>query len=150
MAAFAKMQELIAKCGQEENARIVPMYHEIVKMGFEANLLYKRTMVPKSVGVHRRSREGTMVSGAEAMRILSEIDAVGVAPELFRDATCFEEPQSKVNAKALKEHTAGDKFIADVNVEGIQASSVACSHFNQALIAVQAGLVPSDFTHGSL
>ena len=140
-SSFPKLHALIEKCGTEEQARIVPLYNDIVKVGFEYNLIYKRKMLPWTVGVHRRNREGTMISGHECMRILDEVDRVGVAPDLYKDATCFEEPRSKLNANAFKTRAAGDPLIKDVDIETIQASSVACSHWNQALTAVRAGLV---------
>ena len=146
---FPKLQEIILKCGTEEQARIVPLYHEIVQLGMEYNLLYKRHMLPWTVGVHRRNREGTMISGQECMRLIDEIDRVGVAPDLYKDATCFEEPRTKINAQAFKVRAAGDSRIKEVDIDTIQASSVACSHWNQALTAAHAGLVRSRLIHGS-
>ena len=89
-SSFPKLQKLIEKCNTEEQTRIVPLYHDIVKAGFEYNLIYKRKMLPWTMGVHRRNHEGTMISGHECMRILDKVDRVGVAPDLYKDAAWFE------------------------------------------------------------
>jgi hypothetical protein len=94
---YADLAEKIANTTDHEGARIVSDYAEIVAMGLKNGLCYKRTLLPHQVGVHRKNRDGAMVSGREAAQIWDDVDRVGVAPDLFKDATAFEEPPDRDN-----------------------------------------------------
>ena len=132
--------ELCKKAMTEEASRIVAIYNEIVVMAKRDKLIYTRRVHSKCVGVHRKNREGSMVSGREAMRILDDIDKVGVTLDLLKDATAFEEPETRINESKFLVKCATDDFLANYDRGSIEVSSVSCSHFNQAMAAVIDGL----------
>ena len=140
MALQAEIQKLIDQALSSQDARIVPIYAEIVELGLKCGLLYKRKAPSKTVGVHRGNREGEMVSGSAAHTIWDEVDRVGVCPDLFKDATSFEEPQSRINETKFLERCATDKLLREYKLGDIQLSSVACSHWNQAIGAAEDGM----------
>ena len=129
---YPEMFALVQQATNTEEDRIVPTYADLVLLGFKHNLLYKSKFKSKEVGVHRKNRNGAMVSGREAMGIWDEIDRIGVAPELFVDATCFEEPASRINEIAFLKRVAADQHLRQYVPGDIRVSSVACSHWNQA------------------
>jgi hypothetical protein len=141
MSKYADLEAKIATATGSEESRIVADYAEIVDMGFAHNLLYKRKLRPDHVGVHRKNREGAMVSGSAAAQIWDDVDRVGVAPDLFRDATSFEEPPNKENEIKFIKRCECDDFLVVPIPGDIQVSSVACSHWNQALRMALAGMV---------
>jgi hypothetical protein len=108
---YPDLVEKIANTMDEEDSRIVSDYAEIVAMGFKYNLLYKRTLRPNEVGVHRKNRDGAMVSGREANKIWDDVDRVGVSPDLFKDATSFEEPPNKENEIKFIKRCECDEFL---------------------------------------
>ncbi len=136
-----KILELLAKA--ENEGRSVAIYNDIKKLGCEDKLVYKRVVHPSSVGVHRHNRDGAMVSGQEAVRTLIDINHVGVDSSLWADATAFEEPTDRPNEDAFREVCKIDPLLAPCPQGSIEISSVACTHFNQALCAAEAG-VPCD------
>jgi hypothetical protein len=138
---YADLAEKIANTTDHEGARIVSDYAEIVAMGLKCGLLYKRTLLPNQVGVHRKNRDRAMVSGRESAQIWDDVDRVGVAPDLFKDATSFEEPPNRENEIKFIKRCEVDEFLPIPNPGNIQVSSVACSHWNQALRQAQAGMV---------
>ena len=75
-----KINETLDNAG----ARIVSDYAEIVELGLKCGLLYKRTLPPDQVGVHRKNRDGAMVCGRESSQIWDDLDRVGVAPDLYK------------------------------------------------------------------
>ena len=141
VSKYPDLAEKITNTVDKEESRIVSDYAEIVAMGFKHNLIYKRNLRPNQVGVHRKNRDGAMVSGREAAQIWDDVDRVGVAPDLFRDATAFEEPPNKENEIKFIKRCECDDFLPIPNPGDIQVSSVACSHWNQALRMAQAGMV---------
>ena len=141
VSKYADLAQKIANTTDEEGARIVSDYAEIVAMGFKYGLLYKRNVPPNQVGVHRNNRDGAMVSGRESAQIWDDVDRVGVAPDLFKDATSFEEPPNRENEIKFIKRCEVDEFLPIPNPGDIQVSSVACSHFNQALRQAKAGMV---------
>jgi hypothetical protein len=138
---YQDLAEKIANVIDEEDSRIVSDYAEIVAMGVKYNLLYKRTLRPNEVGVHRKNRDGAMVSGRETNKIWDDVDRVGVSPDLFKDATSFEEPPNRENEIQFLKRCECDDFLPVPNPGDIQTSSVACSHWNQALRQAEAGMV---------
>ena len=130
---YPDMQKLVDLAVSGDDTRIVPLYAEIVELGFKHGLLYKRKCKTKNVGVHRKNRDGAMVCGKESMNIWDEVDRIGVCPDLFKDATAFEEPPDRVNEKAFLIRCAADKHLRKYKPGDIQISSIACSHWNQAL-----------------
>jgi hypothetical protein len=141
MSMYPDLEAKIASTNESEDSRIVADYAEIVAMGFKHNLIYKRKLHPDQVGVHRRNRDGAMVCGRAAAQIWDDVDRVGVAPDLFRDATSFEEPPNKENEIKFIKRCECDEFLAVPIPGDIQVSSVACSHWNQALRMALAGMV---------
>ena len=135
-----EIASLIDKALTEEGTRIVQLYSDIKTIGMKCGLLYKRKVKSCFVGVHRHNRDGAMVSGREAMSIWDDIDRIGVAPELYQDATAFEEPYDKQNEKAFLTRCAADPHLRAYAQGEVQISSVACSHWNQAIAAAEAGL----------
>ena len=74
---FPDLAEKIKNTIDEEDARIVSDYAEIVVMGFKYNLIYKRKMQAGEVGVHRKNRDGAMVSGPESSQLWDKVGQVG-------------------------------------------------------------------------
>ena len=141
VSKYPDLAQKINETMNNEGARIVSDYAEIVAMGLKCGLLYKRPLLPDQVGVHRKNRDGAMVCGRESSQICDELDRVGVAPDLFKDATSFEEPPNRENEIMFIKRCEGDEFLPIPNPGDIQVSSVACSHFNQALRQAKAGMV---------
>ena len=125
----------------EESARIVPIYAEMLELGTKYHMGYTRNLKPSQVGVHRKNRDGTMVNGREALAIWDDIDRTGVSPDLYKDATAFEEPPDRVNEKMFIRICRNDSNLRNYRPGEIEVSSVACSHWNQALASAEAGLV---------
>ena len=137
---YSEIKALIEKVTGCEASRIVPIYEEIRELGFKHGLVYKRTIAFGQVGAHRKNREGAMVSGQEAMNIWDDVDRVGVCTDLFKDATAFEEPASRINETEFLRRCATDKYLRDYKAGDIQVSSVACTHWNQALGAAEVAM----------
>ena len=138
---YPDLLEKINNTTDKEDSRIVSEYAEIVVMGFKYNLIYKRKMQAGQVGVHRKNRDGAMVSGRESSQIWDDVDRVGVAPDLYRDATAFEEPTNRINEIEFIKRCECDEFLPVPNRGDIQTSSVACSHWNQAIRMALNGMV---------
>ena len=141
VSKYPDLAQKINETMNNEGARIVSDYAEIVEMGLKCGLLYKRPLPPDQVGVHRKNRDGAMVSGREANKIWDDVDRVGVSPDLFKDATSFEEPPNRENEIQFLKRCECDDFLPVPNPGDIQTSSVACSHWNQALRQAEAGMV---------
>jgi len=139
-ASHKQIQAWIYEIESRSDAPIVSLYDQIKDKGLELGLLEYRVTPIERVGVHRHNRDGVMVSGKEAMLILTDVIRVGVSMDLLKDATAFAEPQSRVNVNAFIAKTDADKLLARYNADQILVSSVACSHFNQALAAVKQGV----------
>ena len=84
-----------------------------------------------------------MISGREALRCLDEVDVIGVDPDLYKDATASEEPESHENEIKFLEKCAQDEHLGHFESCQIEVSSVACNHFNQSLVCVIQAL-PND------
>jgi hypothetical protein len=95
-----KIVELLKQCRNKSDTAIVSTYNEIKALGLQDKLLYNRKVALANTGVHIDNRDGTMVSGAEALKVLDGVCAVGVDMDLLKDATAFEEPLSRVSEKA--------------------------------------------------
>jgi len=139
-ASHKLIQGWIDEIERNGDSAIVSLYDQIKAKGLELGLLEYRVVPIERVGVHRHNRDGVMVSGKEAMLIMAQVVRFGVAVDLLKDATAFAEPASRVNVKAFIAKTDADKLLARYNADQIQVSSVACSHFNQALAAVKQGV----------
>ena len=133
---------LYASALKQEGARIVPIYKQILECGFKYNMVYKRRVLPKKVGVHRRNRDGAMVNGSEALRLWDQVDVIGVDPDLFKDATAFEEPSHRPNEIEFLKLCQTDDCLRKYTAGEVEVSAVACTHWNQALAAADDGLVP--------
>ena len=129
-----KIVELLKQCRNKSDTAIVSTYNEIKALGLQDKLLYNRKAGLPNTGVHIDNRDGTMVSGAEALKVLDGVCAVGVDMDLLKDATAFEEPLSRVSEKAYLQKCKNDPRLPSNVVPGqVEISSVACSHFAQAL-----------------
>ena len=126
----------------EESARIVPIYKQLVDIGFKLNLIYKRRVLSTKVGAHRRNRDGAMVNGREALGLWDQVDLIGVDQDLFKDATAFEEPAHRPNEIEFLKLCKADDCFRNYTEGEIEISATACTHWNQALAAADAGLVP--------
>lgn len=135
-------RDLYNKALKEADSRIVPIWAELLKLGFKYNMVYKRKVIPRKSGVHKKNRDGAMVCGRESMAIWDDIDRVGVSPDLYKDATAFEEPAARTNEIEFLKLCKSDECLRNYAPGEIEISAVACSHWNQALAAAQEGLVP--------
>ena len=80
VSKYPDLAQKINETMNNEGARIVSDYAEIVELGLKCGLLYKRPLPPDQVGVHRKNRDGVMVCGRESSQIWDELDRVGFAP----------------------------------------------------------------------
>ena len=127
--------QIVALCDKaknEENAAIVALYNQIKVLGAQDRLHYQRQLHPTQVGVHRKNRDEQLVSGREALRRIDEVTTIGVDPDLYRDATAFEEPDSRENEIKFLELCALDEHLGNFEKGQIEVSSVACSHCTPA------------------
>jgi hypothetical protein len=111
MSMYADLEAKIATTNASEDSRIVADYAEIVDMGFKHGLLYKRKLTPDQGGVHRGNRDGAVVCGRAVAQIWDDVDRVGVSPDLFKDATSFEEPPNKENEIKFIKRCECDEFL---------------------------------------
>ena len=134
----SKIVALIEEAKKDDVA-IVSVYNAIKAEGVKDKVLYQRPVPILNVGVHRRNREGSMVSGTQALQLLDEIALVGVDMDLVKDATSFEEPADRRNEKLFVQKCKVDELLARYIDGQIEVSSVGCTHFNQALASVMEG-----------
>ena len=105
VSKYPDLAQKINETMNNEGARIVSDYAEIVELGLKCGLLYKRPLPPDQVGVHRKNRDGVMVCGRESSQIWDELDRVGFAP--FRGGPPMNATMSK---QEFKEAWAKDKL----------------------------------------
>jgi hypothetical protein len=137
---------LILEADTNQDAAIVSIYQKIKELGLKVGLVEHRRIGIDKVRVHRHNRDGVMVSGREAMIILGDVNRIGVSMDLLKDATAFEEPRTRINENAFIAKTQLDKYLATYVAGQVHVSSVACSHFNQALMAVEQGIEYHDLS----
>lgn len=119
---------------------IFPIYDEMFDIGFDLNYVYERVVHSRNVGIHRTNRDGAIVSGMESLNIWRLIDSNGVVPDLWQDATAFEEGPERLNEKAFLEKVASDDLLPQSYKPGdIDISAVACSHFGCAVVGALDG-----------
>ena len=111
MAAKIRFQELYAKAINEEESHIVPIYTELKKLGQELHYGHFRHLKCTQVGVHWRNRDEAMCCGREVLGLWDEVDRTGVAPDLWRDATCMEEHGERKSETKFIQLTANDKHL---------------------------------------
>ena len=141
MSKYPDIEALVNKASKEEDTHIVQIYAEIENLGFKHNLPYKRKLESKQVGVHRKNRDGAMVSGREAMCILDRWIASGSPQICSRMRQHSRTPLTKL-MKRLSSCDAPPMSVFEIYKLGdVQVSSVARSHWNQAIGAVEEGLV---------
>ena len=109
----------------DDESGIVSVYNAIKAQGIKDKLVYKRKVPLRNVGVHRFNRNRFMVSGQEAMRILGQVDAVGVSLDMIQDATAFEEPPTRINESAFIKKTMADPLLVNCEPAQVEISSVA-------------------------
>ena len=141
MAGKARFQELYNEAFKQEESHIVPLYSEMVQLGKALLMGYTRVMHSSQVGVHWKNRDQAMCSGREALAIWDQVELTGVSPDLYRDATCIEEHGEMLSEQKFIQLTANDQYLREHTFGEIEASAIACSHWNQALAAADAGLV---------
>ena len=137
----ARFQELYDKASKGEESHIVPLYSEMVQLGKALLMGYTRVMHSSQVGVHWKNRDQAMCSGREALAIWDQVELTGVSPDLYRDATSIEEHGERLSEQKFIPLTANDEYLREYTFGEIEASAIACSHWNQALAAAVAGLV---------
>ena len=81
-----------------------------------------------------------MCGGHDSLTVLDNVDCVGYDPDMVTDATCFEDGPDRESEKAFLELSKSDEFLADFKVGDLDFASVACTHFNQSMCAVEAGI----------
>ena len=136
-----RFKELYDNASKGEEAHIVPLYSEMVQLGKGLHMGYTRLMRPSQVGVHWKNRDTAMCSGREAMNIWEHVELTGVSPHLYRDATSIEEHGERLSEQKFIQLCANDQYLRKYTFGEIEASAIACSHWNQALAAAEAGLV---------
>ena len=140
MAAKARFEELYNKAIQEEESLIVPVYAEMVNLGKELRYGYDRVMSCTRVGVHWKNRDEAMICGKGALQLWDDVDRTGVSPDLWRDATCIEEHGERKSETRFVELCENDAHLPKYVKGDIEASAIACSHWNQAIAAAKAGI----------
>ena len=127
------MKSLVDAARDQPLSRIVGLYDQIKALGSRLNLLYTRRFFPMEIGVHRFNRETEMISGQHSMQIWNDIDSMGFCADLVKDATAFEEPPSRINEKEFIQKCETDALLVTPAPGTIEVSTVACSHFSQAM-----------------
>ena len=129
-----KIVDLLQQGKDRSDTAIVSLYNVIKQLAIADKIIYQRRVPTGSIGVYRDNRDGTMVSGQEALKVLDDVCSVGIDLDLIKDATAFEEPASRVNEKAFLRKCENDHRLPSEMVEGcIEISSVSCTHFTQAM-----------------
>jgi hypothetical protein len=141
MSKVARFQELYNVACNDEESLIVPIYAEMVAIAKDINLGYFRMMKCTQVGVHWKNRDQAVCSGREALTLWDEVDKVGVAPDLWRDATAIEEHGDRMSETKFFQICDNDPHLRKFEFGEIEASAIACSHWNQAVAAALANVV---------
>ena len=115
------------------------IYNQIKNEGEKDKLWYKRSLKFREVGGHRKNRGGLICGGNDALNVIDTVDAVGFDPDMLADATAFEEGPGRLNEAAFLPICEADDLLGNFKAGGIEFSSVACTHFNQGMVAVEEG-----------
>ena len=121
-----------------DGTQILRIYNDIKNEGKKDNLWYTRKIPVSKMGAHRDNRGGLMVGGQDALSVLDTIDAVGYDSSCHADATAFEEGPQRLNEKKFVPLTESDDMLKTYKLGDIDAASVACTHFTQAISAAEA------------
>ena len=127
------MKRLVDEAKDQPSSRIVGLYDHIKAVGSRLNLRYVRRFFPEQIDVHRFNRETEIISGQHAMQIWNDIDSMGFCADLVKDATAFEEPPSRINEKEFIRKCEADDPLITPAPGTVEISTVACSHFSQAM-----------------
>ena len=125
-----------------DGGRVVSAVESIIDHLLRDNLAYKMRVPPAMVGIHPCNRDGYGVSEAEVHELGSMIVAMGWSWPACQHATAMEEDDEGNVAKFSMKLKNSAMGLADTVAGEIKFGSLACSHTNQFLHAVIAG-VPS-------
>ena len=140
--AKAEFDALYKQATTEDESRLVLVIDCLKIWGKQLGMGYTRKLPFKAVIPHRRNRDGAMALSKEALNIWDDIDRVGVSVDLYKGATCFEEPQSRDNETKFLELCAMDPMLPDYKKGEIECASVACTHWNISLASAEEQKVP--------
>ena len=139
-AADPRILDLCRQVKVGDDTGIVSKWNEIKRIGREINQCYRRKVKIPSVGIHRKNRDGGIVTVSTAYKVLDDVCKIGVDLDLLKDATAFEEPDTRVNEqKFIEKCNADARLPSDIAPGSIEVSAVACSHFSVGLHCVLQG-----------
>ena len=144
---FQKAGELLERARSSAHG-IVAHYELFVVEALKVGLAYERVWRIEHCIVHRKNRDGLICTGSRVHEILDKIDRTGVSLSQVRDATSMEGAEDRINEKYFILKVDGDPTLPRYIVGSGQTASLACSHFVQALKAIEEGMVPYIFIRG--
>ena len=144
---YVRFDELVQRT-RDNKDRIVANYEAVVKEALKVGLAYYRKFRISEFIVHRKNRDGLIITSMRLHQIIEDWNRTGVTLALLRDATSFEEPESRINEKAFMEKVKCDPRLPRYNEGDGRTATTACSHFIQGLKAIDQGLVPYIFKRG--
>ena len=144
MAIYLREPAIVAILQRSSSATscLVSDVDDILQELADANLSYRMKLPPRTVGVQPANRDGLGVSEADVHSLGAEIVTLGFSHNACKDAICVEDGP----ANAIELFTTAlcaDSKLAAVVPGTVRYGSLSCSHTNQFLCAVLAG-VPSD------
>ena len=142
MAPNANIEAIIAAASQK-GGKVVSAVDRILQMLQEDNLAYRVSLPPALVGIHPANRDGYGVSATEVHELGFEIVDMGWSWLACSHAVCIEADTNGDIAKYSAELKNNSEGLAKCDMQEIRYGSLSCSHTNQFLCCVLAG-VPSD------
>lgn len=131
--AVVKMLEGIDK----SDARLLSIVDDVLKRLVEIGQARYMRIPPKLVGVHPANRSGFGVSAIEVHALGSEIVRRGWLPDATTSAVCMQDDDSKTIAKHSYRLSTTTPGLGVVDQSEIAYGSLACTHTNQFLVAVE-------------
>ena len=144
MQTNPKIVALLAAAESQADTRCVETYNDIKKIGKEDGLVVRKFIPWFRMAVHRHNREGLIVNGDDASEIWNMIDDLGLDPDLYADATAFEESEERLNIDAFMNVVSNDTMLPRYNANQLEAASVANSHWNNAIGQALSGMPHSN------
>jgi len=123
----------------DSNSRIATVIDTVLQTLEREGLAWRVRIPPKHVGIHPQNRGGWGVTPAGVHALGSKIVAMGFLPSETSHAVCIEDAcgESRDFSQALCDTSDG---LLGCSRAEVKYGSVSCSHVNQFLVALTAGV----------
>jgi len=135
----SKIVSLIA-AAEKHGGKIVSCVDSILELLIDLKLAYRMSLPPGMVGIHPANRDGYGVSATEVHALGAEIVFMGWSFLACQHAVCMEDDPSGTVAAFSAKLKNGSDGLADCQPGEIRYGSLSCSHTNQFLCCLLAGV----------